>query len=237
LKYLGGKARIAKELAAFIASRHGDRWLFVEPFMGGANMTVELAKHFRYGFASDAVPDLALLYNAVQAGWVPPTEVSPELYASLRHAEPSALRAFVGFGCSRSGIWFSGFVGRVERVVKGKHHVDNPVQEITGALRRLRDAAPHVEFTHRSYDAAGPIEGAVAYCDPPYASTTGYQQGAFDTAKFWATMRQWRAAGMHVYVSEYQAPDDWRCVWEKPKKLGMRASDGTQRLSVERLYV
>jgi DNA adenine methylase len=87
-----------------------------------------------------------------------------------------------------------------------------------------------------SYEDLTPvIDGACCvYCDPPYAGTTGYGV-AFDTPKFWSTMRQWRERGAAVYVSEYAAPDDWTCVLEIGKHMSMRR-EGPCEARVERLF-
>lgn len=55
-------------------------------------------------------------------------------------------------------------------------------------------------------------EGAVVYCDPPYASVAGYG-GRFDHQAFYAWCR---AAGKRhpLFVSEYWMPSDFRCVTE-----------------------
>jgi DNA adenine methylase len=242
VKYLGGKAHIAKELAAFIAARHADRWLFLEPFMGGGNMTAALAPHFSFGFASDVVPDLALLYEALQAGWVPPEALSAEEYATLRYAPPSAMRAFAGFGCSFGGKWFGGYARATRPSDDYAGASDAPLRrnyagEESRSGRRADAATRNVEFRTASYDTWPVIPGAVVYCDPPYAATTGYSCGGFDHGKFWNVMRGWRAGGAHVYVSEYAAPDDWRCVWERARKQGLRETDGSQAVKVERLFM
>lgn len=55
-------------------------------------------------------------------------------------------------------------------------------------------------------------DGAVVYCDPPYASTTGYGSG-FNHPAFYAWCR---AVGKRhpLFVSEYWMPSDFRCVAE-----------------------
>lgn len=55
-------------------------------------------------------------------------------------------------------------------------------------------------------------DGAVVYCDPPYANTTGYGS-AFDRRTFYAWCR---AVGSRhpLFVSEYWMPSDFRCVAE-----------------------
>lgn len=55
-------------------------------------------------------------------------------------------------------------------------------------------------------------DGAVVYCDPPYASTTGYGS-SFDHQAFYAWCR---AIGKShpLFVSEYWMPSDFRCITE-----------------------
>ena len=55
-------------------------------------------------------------------------------------------------------------------------------------------------------------DGAVVYCDPPYASTTGYGID-FDHQAFYAWCRS--VGRRHpLFVSEYWMPSDFRCVAE-----------------------
>ena len=50
-------------------------------------------------------------------------------------------------------------------------------------------------------------------CDPPYQGTTGYKTGAFDHDKFFDWCRE-QAKKNIVFVSEYNAPEDFDCVWQ-----------------------
>lgn len=106
MRYLGGKSKIAKRLAAKILESTPRRELLIEPFCGGGSMTAALAPHFKHVQASDISEDLILMWKALQEGWEPPQNVTEEEYKALRHAEPSALRGFVGFSCSFGGCWF-----------------------------------------------------------------------------------------------------------------------------------
>ena len=49
-------------------------------------------------------------------------------------------------------------------------------------------------------------------CDPPYAGTSGYKTGAFDHDKFFEWCRE-QAKNNILFVSEYNAPDDFVEVW------------------------
>lgn len=66
--------------------------------------------------------------------------------------------------------------------------------------------------SHRDYRDLYIPDGAVVYCDPPYANTTGYCS-RFDHQAFYAWCRE--AGKRHpLFVSEYWMPSDFRCVTE-----------------------
>ncbi len=54
-------------------------------------------------------------------------------------------------------------------------------------------------------------KGAVVYCDPPYAGTAEYKEGAFNHAAFWEWVRV-QSKSNPVYISEYSAPPDFKKV-------------------------
>jgi hypothetical protein len=75
-------------------------------------------------------------------------------------------------------------------------------------------------------------EGDIVYCDPPYAGTEGYGC-EFDHDAFW----EWaRTRTYPVYVSEYQAPDDFIPVWEK-KKRSLLNGKNLSKPVVEKIFV
>jgi DNA adenine methylase len=103
MQYLGGKSRIAKEIAQVVAPQ-GFWW---EPFCGGLSVSVQLAK-FGPGLVSDANPALISLYTSVARGWLPPEALSLEEWREARRLPDSDPRkAFAGFGCSFGGRYFA----------------------------------------------------------------------------------------------------------------------------------
>jgi DNA adenine methylase len=79
--------------------------------------------------------------------------------------------------------------------------------------KSLRDAARmgHCMSSVKLLDYAdiNVDERCLVYCDPPYASTTGYRGTSFDVATFDATVQRWVDAGATVLVSEYTEHDGW----------------------------
>jgi len=232
MQYMGGKARIAKDIANIIIdASKGKNLTYVEPFLGGCNVAPMIVPSFPgRAFLSDAMPDVAALWSAAISGWVPPEEVSRDEYGMLRHDSPSALRGFAGFGCSFGGKWFGGYAS------------DGKGRDYCRSARRavLRDAAVLRNFGARvackDYAELRVHGEHVVYCDPPYAGTTGYSGiGDWDPDAFWHTADRWVSRGAVVFVSEYSAPPSWRMIWEKEREMCLNLS-GKGRVSVERLF-
>lgn len=243
MRYLGGKSRIAKRIAAAMSPR-GPWW---EPFCGGLSVSVHLAK-YGPGLVSDIHPALIALYRAVRAGWEPPTSLSREEYAAARELpDDDPLKAFAGFGCSFGGKWFGGYAAECgSRVLQthsgsGKYRVylTDQAQAVARALRRDLTALVRCELACRDFFEVRPECGRfeTIYCDPPYAGgVTGYATGPFDHAHLWQRCAEWAAAGTRVFVSEYAAGGPSDVVMEVPMRDRLRGGNGAQALKVERLF-
>lgn len=230
MRYMGGKARISKEIASIIANRKQNRTICVEPFMGGCNVTIQLAQIFDRVYAYDLREDLVLMRKALADGWIPPTEINEVDYKALRHAESSPLRGFAGTACSFGGTWFGGYA----RDIKNNNYA------AIGCRVTKKETAlmPNVVFAQGNFLENIPIvPNSVLYCDPPYASTSGYKQGKFDHDLFWNQVRVWVASGAIAFVSEQIAPDDFVSVWSKDKTKGLRSSDGSHEALKEQLFM
>lgn len=231
MQYLGGKHRQSKEIGKHINLVQGGTYW--EPFMGGGSVAAAVAAtgHFDTMELSDAHTDLILMWQALLDGWTPPQDVSEEEYAALKVAEPSALRGFVGFACSFAAKWFGGYA---------RGTTDN--YAATGARSLAKKVAPlstvnNMTITHRHYTDVEPAAGDVLYLDPPYANTTGYSTGAFDSAAFWTWAQQHAENGVNVFVSEFTAPDGWVPVWSVNRTASAGVIDGrAAKRDVEHLY-
>ncbi len=106
MQFFGGKQRIAKQIAGFLNTL--DTSLdYYEPFCGANNLVPYLNYSANY-YLSDICEDLILLHKFIQAGGIPIDNLSREEYKVYKTAEASAMRGFVGFGCSFAGKWFGG---------------------------------------------------------------------------------------------------------------------------------
>ncbi len=233
MQYLGGKARISKYIAAYINAIRRPGQAYIEPFVGAGWVLAQMNNNVPgLHFASDANADLIAMWVALQQGWIPPGEVSEEEYQRAKNEPqtPAYLRAFIAIGCSYSGKWFGGYA----RNKRG----DNYALSAKNSLLRIVEKVsyPSVIFQSRDYREIN-FEDTLIYCDPPYVDTTSYgATGALDTQEFWEYMRLWSRNNI-VVVSEYKAPDDFRCVLEIPTKLDMRNRSGERASRLEKLFI
>lgn len=233
MRYLGGKSRVAKQLAAAILADTPLRGTYREPFIGGAAVFEQMAPHFQRSIGGDVSLDLILLWRDLMAGtFTPPATLSEAEYHRQRDLPPSAMRAFAGFGCSFAGKWFAGYGTGLDPHNDG---IDLPNQVARG-LKRTQEklAGLDLTFVREGYETVKPRPGDVIYCDPPYSGTTGYRV-EFDNKRFWLKMQQWSDLGAHVYVSELSAPRKWDTIWEK-SVVTQTAMPGKRAAQVERLF-
>lgn len=222
MKYLGGKARVAKKICSFLESQRKEGQVFVEPFLGGCNILPLMSGE---RIASEINPDLVLFYKALQEGWTPPTEVSEEEYSYLKNAEPSALRGFVGVACSYSGKWFGGYARSANR-----NYALNGHNTALKTQPKIKDAQIH-NCDYRDLEIP---QGSLVYCDPPYKGTTKYDRG-FSSEEFWQWARE-LSKTCDVYVSEYQAPTDFEEVFSIERNLEMRRNKTETEKRVEKIF-
>lgn len=89
-----------------------------------------------------------------------------------------------------------------------------------------------IEISNLDYAAVEIVPGSVIYCDPPYAGTAEYKEGAFDHAAFWQWCREQRNP---VFVSEYSAPDDFKVVAEFEHRSTLSATNNA-KVTLERVF-
>lgn len=226
MRYLGGKTRLAKEISQAILNDTPNREMYIEPFIGGGSVFAEMNRHFKTVWGGDAQEDLALLWRGLISGtFTPPNSLTEGEWRVLRDSEPSALRGFAGYGCSFGGRFFEGYA----RNKTGTNYAAQSARSLKKDLGKI-DPKTTAVF-HSDYRGWNPKPGDVVYCDPPYADTKHYASkrsglDPFDHSEFWDKMRQWRDAGVNVYVSEFNAPDDWTPIWTKKRKVGVGTESG-----------
>ncbi len=229
MQYLGGKQYIAKKLATVLNPAALAAGVYVEPFVGGASVMCQIDPSvLRIG--RDANQALITMWSALSRGWIPPENVSEEEYARAKATQDPSdpMTAFIGFTCSFAGKWFAGYA----RNATGTNYAATGVRSVLKSDAALKG----VHWRQRDYRRAFYAFGAVVYCDPPYAGTTSYGAvGTFNSEEFWDWARNLSRTNP-IYVSEYAAPDDFKCILEIQTKLSVRSKAGCEP-RIERLFV
>lgn len=230
MRYSGGKYRLSKYIAKIIQNHRKLDQIYLEPFVGAANV---VAKLDGVRIASDYNSDLIAFWQAIQMGYIPNDCLSKEEYnlykynQSLLDSVPH-YRGFVSHFCSYSGKFWDGYAQY------------KSVDYINMAMRSAVSMKPLIQnvffFSGDYIDLWDNVSDYMIYCDPPYAGTrNGYSNKHWNSERFWNQCRKWKENGNTVIISEYTAPNDFRCIWEKPVKTSLSKDNYGQR--IERLFI
>lgn len=230
MKYMGSKNRHAKELLPIILKNRYEGQCYVKPFVGGANM-IDKVDGWRIG--SDCNHYLVALLKELGDGWLPPEDVTEAEYNAMKDDPGSYephLVGYVGFQLSYGAMWF----GSYRRDNEGKRNYANEAyRNVAKQATKLKG----IDFRLKPYRELLVPAQSLIYCDPPYEGTTKYKanSGDFDHNDFWQWCREKVRQGHDVFVSEYQAPDDFVCVWEKQVNSSLTKDTGAKK-NTERLF-
>jgi len=217
-----------------LKDRKPNQW-YVEPFAGGMNMIDKVTGN---RIANDIHTELIEMWKAlVYDDWFAPTEISRVTYKKIKDEKQNYepwLVGWVGFNCSYSGKYFGGYAGRTKTKLGTIR--DYQLEARKNSYKQVPNLKG-VVFVNNKYKEIAIPEESIIYCDPPYQNTTKYSND-FNHILFWDWVREKSKQGNKVYVSEYNAPADFVCVWSKETKSSLSANGvgGGNKTSVERLF-
>lgn len=187
------------------------------------------------------------VWKALQNGWQPPTWVSKEEHKGIRlnkEKYPPELVGWVGFNCSYSGIWFGGFAGYRPAKPQYTNKITGEVNSYQAeAIRNVMKQIPlirEVVFHNKPFWELEIPNESIIFCDPPYEGTSKYKNVEnFDHKDFWEWCRIMVEMNHKVFVSEYNAPEDFVSVWEKElsSQLSANGKSGGNKISIEKLFI
>ncbi len=231
MRYFGGKQRISKPLSKFLNSQLQENQTFVDLFCGSCNIITKIDSN-RLRIANDKHKYLIAMWQELQLGWQPPTNLTKEQYYEVKEKrdEFPYLAGFIGFGCSFAGKWWGGFAGSEER-----NYCLNAYNSTLNKLKYIED----VKFYNLDYSEVTQYipKGSLIYCDIPYKDTTQYcksEVGEFNHEEFYNWVRKF-SKDYEIYISEYKSnvPEDFETVWEFESKQDIRNKNNEQQKTVE----
>jgi len=183
--------------------------------------------------ASDICPYLITCYKQLQQGWTPPETLSEERYQQLKELYRQGVCngeiGFAAYFCSFGGKFWGGYARDPKSGYDFVQGARNTCLKFQPDLRNIKFCCSDYEDLLRTLPS-----GCLIYCDPPYIGTTGYKS-KFDHVRFWNIIREF--SNRHdIFVSEYQAPDDFECVWQIERKTCMNTTTGGKADRIEKLF-
>ena len=226
---MGSKNRIAKELLTVMLENTDGINVFYDVCCGGANLIDKVPSKFkRIGIDNNKY--IIALLNALKDGWQPP-KITEEIYKFIKSNQESIsdhLVGYAGFQLSFGCRWFDSYS-------KNKKGYDYQSAAQRGCLKQSQNLQG-IEFICSSYDKINYRKDSIIYIDKPYEGKAKYHKNDFPHTNFWDWCRGMAKQGYRLYVSEYNAPDDFKCIWEKEITVTL-AKDSNNKKATEKLFI
>jgi len=232
MKYMGSKNRIAKYILPIIIKNRKKGQYYVEPFVGGANL---IDKVIGNRIGSDIneylIEALKLIRDDVYSLPKSNKDINENDYKKIKNSlnTNKGLSGYYGFALSYGGKWFGGWC----RDKEGKRdYISEAYRNAIKQSPKLKD----VQFICSSYDLLEIPKNSIIYCDIPYKNTTDYHNNKFNYIRFWDWCRKKHKEGHILYISEYKAPSDFKCIWEKKIVSSLTKNTGN-KTGIEKLFI
>ena len=234
MKYMGSKARIKNEILPLMLKNRTENQYFVDLMGGGMNL-IDSVNGNR--IANDLNFYLIEMWKELLKGWKPKKFYSREFYQEVKNNKekfPPYLVGWIGFNCSYSGMFFNGFAGVVETKIGTKR---NYQEEALKNVMKQIESLKGIKFENKNYYEVEIPKKSIVYFDPPYKNTTKYFRD-FEHDFFYNYVRKLKNEGHQVFVSEYEMPSDFICIWQKEVKSSLSANGkiGGSKNSIEKLF-
>ena len=227
-----------KYLRPILTKDIDENTVFVDLFGGGMNVVCDIPCDNKV--AVDYNKYVIALWKELQRNGMKniPTEVSEEMYNDVKNCYLNKtikykdfIIGYVGTCCSFGGSWFNGYARFNPN--KNEDHIKEAYNGLKKQVETFKELDDTV-FIYSSYEEVPMNGNEVVYCDPPYAMTKKY----FNNDAFWEWAREASKKVKKLYISEYEAPSDFKCIWQMEKKDGLGTQKGKkQNTKVEKLFV
>ena len=230
---MGSKSRIFKDIYPIIFKNIDSETIFYDACCGGGNFIDKVPNNIkRIGIDINPYVIGALCLIRDNIDIIPKNNESFTINDYKRFQKDKTLdigmRGYVGFALSYAGKWFGGWCR------DGQNKRDYVAEAYKNAVKQsilLKNCIfINDDFMHISY-----ISNSIIYIDPPYEATTKYKDINFDYNYFWHWCRKMSKNGYKVYISEYNAPNDFECIYEKKIKSSLTKNTGSKE-GIERLF-
>lgn len=236
MKYVGSKNKLSKDLVPIIQDYIDKNNIekYLEPFVGGANIIDKIKCKIKVG--CDIHKELIALLKYVQDGGQLPQTISEDEYIRVRDNKsqyPLWYVGLVGFCATFGSKYFGGYArGFKNDKITPRDIPNEAIRNIQQQINSLKE----IKFVNVDFRQIpkNKLNNYVIYCDPPYENTTKYSTNKFPHNEFWDWCREVSKNNI-ILISEYNAPSDFKCIWDKEYETTLDVIDHKKR--VEKLFI
>lgn len=231
MKYMGSKNRIAKHILPIMLKEMECKGYttWVEPFVGGGNVIDKVPEKYKRIGADLNEHTIAAMLGIRDFVDMLPSEVSKEYYKSIKGTPAHPVNSWIRFECSFGAKLDNGYASNKE----GRNYAEKGKNLAIKQSPKIQS----VEFICCSYEDLSSVTNSLIYCDSPYQGTTGYKTGEFNHEEFFDWCRLMKSKGNVVFVSEYNAPEDFELVWQGEIKTNFSSTrKAATHNAVEKLF-
>lgn len=232
MKYMGSKNRIAKDILPIMLKYKTSEMTWVEPFVGGANI-IDKVDGKRIGADINAYLIKALILIRDNPEIIPNIITEDDYQLYKKEQKIDGITGFVGFSMSFGGKWFAGYRRDIAGTKGCIKNMETQTRRSKNSALKQSKLLQGVDFIISDYFDLNIPKNSIIYFDPPYLNTTRYKD-KFDHNKFWEWCRIKSSEGHIVFISEYSAPNDFKCIWSK--KISTTISKQITHKSQEKLF-
>lgn len=201
--------------------------------MGGCNSIDKVAG---YRIGSDKNKYVISMWKGLQKNLPRPIQITKDIYDRARNEYnhnsniefDDFLIGWIGWMGSFNGRFFDGgYSGKAS----GRDYVDEQIRNTQAQIPFIQD----IEFYHCAYNELLIPDNSIIYCDIPYKDTKQYVTSKdFNHDSFFDWCRDMKDKGHSVFVSEYNAPNDFKCIWSMEVTNSMNTTKTYK--PIERLF-
>ncbi|MES2216580.1 MAG: hypothetical protein V4481_04775 [Patescibacteria group bacterium] len=231
-KYFGSKQRFARELVEFILEYTKDMQYdaIIEPFCGTACTLQKFREKVDCPiFGSDKLAPLIVTLKAFQWGnFACPSSITQADFDRLKNDETDPLHIIVHAGAS--------YFGQYKRD-RFYGYTNVNLAKIAKRLAKKPPQLNNIDFKCCEYTDWSETKNCLFILDPPYSgakASWSVNFRGFDNALFWKWAEMMSRENI-VLVCEYEAPENWTCIWSKSFRTANR--HGGIRTKTEKVFV
>lgn len=221
MKYMGSKRKIVDDILPIMLDNEHDT--FVDLFCGGCSVIEKVPSTYTR-IANDKNRYLVSMWKSLTEGKEFCKEIPRELYNDVRDCYNGKndryqddMVGWVGFMASFNGRFFNGGYSGHHVVSKShgdtRDYIGEAIRNILGQVGSLGG----VDFHSCDYQSLPIPSNSIIYCGIPYKGTKQYSRECrnFHYERFYSWCKEMKGRGYKVYISEYDMPKEFTCIWSK----------------------